>query len=98
MMFVHNLTRENNDVLLAVSDSDLLGRTLSEGKIEFEISKGFYGEEKVDGEEIIKAARKSTIINAIGNDIVDLLVKHGFIDEENVIKIEGISHAQMVKI
>ena len=39
----------------------------------------------------------STIVNLIGNSCVEKAIANGFIHPEAVLKIEGISHAQIVK-
>jgi len=42
--------------------------------------------------------RKATIGNLMGEQAVDLAEKNGFIIRKNVILIDGIPHAQFVKI
>jgi hypothetical protein len=46
----------------------------------------------------VKIMSKVTIGNIIGRKIVDVAKDNGFITDENVIFIEGVPHAQFVKI
>ena len=84
-------------VILAICDADILGRTLKEGKIVFKISNDFYNGQKISVEQAVSMIENSTIINLIGNSCVEKAIENGFIHPEAVLKIEGISHAQIVK-
>lgn len=97
-MFAYNLIRESGDVLLAISDKDLIGQKLQDGKVKIEISNSFYGGETAEEGEVEDLASRSTIINAVGNEIISLLIEKEFIDKERVIEIDGVKHAQMVRI
>lgn len=83
---------------MAVCDNDLLGTTLDEGGINFKIDGSFYGTTSVGISEILEVIEECTLINAVGNNIIDLLVDEGFIERTMVTEIEGIGHAQMVKV
>lgn len=92
-----NLKKEGNNVLLAICDEELLGKTLREGKIVFKISEDFYKGKKISVDQAVSMIENSTIINLIGNECVKKAIENGFVHPEAVIKIEGISHAQIMK-
>lgn len=85
-------------VLLAACDADLLGRVLREGKIVFEVREEFYKGPKMSVDEAIDLVEKSTVVNMIGNCIVQKAIEKGLIHPEAVLNISGILHAQIVKM
>jgi hypothetical protein len=85
-------------VLLAACDTDLLGRVLREGKIVFEVREDFYKGPKMSVDEAIDLMRKSTMVNMVGNCIVQKAIEKGLIHPEAVLNISGIPHAQIVKM
>ena len=92
-----NLKKEGNKVLLAICDEELLGKTLRDGKIVFKISEDFYKGKKISVDQAVSMIENSTIINLIGNECVKKAIENGFVHPEAVLKIEGISHAQIMK-
>lgn len=92
-----NLKKEGNKVLLAICDEELLGKTLREGKIVFKISEDFYKGKKISVDQAVSMIENSTIINLIGNECVKKAIENGYVHPEAVLKIEGISHAQIMK-
>jgi len=93
-----NMRKWGHHVLLAACDADLLGRVLREGKIVFEVREEFYKGPKMSVEEAIDLVEKSTVVNMIGNYIVQKAIEKGLIHPEAVLNISGILHAQIVKM
>jgi hypothetical protein len=93
-----NLKRVGRNVLLAICDCELLGRTLREGKIVFQVKAEFYNGRKASVEEAIGMIDNSTIVNLVGKCCVEKAIAEGYVHPEAVLKIEGIPHAQIVKL
>jgi hypothetical protein len=93
-----NMRKWGHHVLLAACDTDLLGRVLREGKIVFEVREDFYKGPKMSVDEAIDLMRKSTMVNMVGNCIVQKAIEKGLIHPEAVLNISGIPHAQIVKM
>ena len=93
-----NLKKIGENVVLAVCDCDLLGKTLREGKIVFHIKDEFYKGKKASLEEAVGLISNSTIVNLVGKNCVEKAMKEGYVHPEAVLKIEGIPHAQIVKL
>ena len=93
-----NVRKQGKHVVLATCDCELLGRILRDGKIVFEVREEFYKGVKVTIEEAIELCKQSTIVNMVGQCIVDKAVKAGLIHPEAILKISGVPHAQIVKI
>jgi len=93
-----NLRKVGNNVLLAICDAEILGKTLREGKIVFNVKEEFYKGAKVTVEEALAMIENSTIVNMIGKNIVQKAVEKGYVHPEAILNIEGVPHAQIVKI
>ena len=93
-----NLKKIGRNVLLAICDCELLGRTLRQGKIVFHIKNEFYNSGKVTVEEAVNMIENSTIVNMVGKNCVDRAIAKGYVHPEAVMDIVGIPHAQILKI
>lgn len=93
-----NLKKVGHNVLLAICDCELLGRTLREGKIVFQVKNEFYNGRKASVEEAVGMISNSTIVNLIGKCCVEKAIAKGYVHPDAVLKIEGIPHAQIVKL
>lgn len=86
------------DVLIAVCDLEILGKTFKEGPLKVEISPDFYGRETASYEEVEAALACATIANFAGCRAVECAIKLGFVERENVLCIDGVLCAQMVRM
>ena len=72
-----NLKKVGRNVLLAVCDCELLGKTLREGKIVFHIKDDFYNGGKTTVDEAMGMINNSTIVNLVGKCCVEKAISHG---------------------
>ena len=88
------------EIVVALCDEDILDKVIEfkKTKAKVKISKYFYGEHLIDDNIVLKLLNKATVGNLFGKNIVMLAEKNGFISKENVINIDGIPHAQFVKL
>lgn len=93
-----NLKKVGRNVLLAICDCEVLGRTLKEGKITFHVKDEFYNGGKVSLEEAMAMIANSTIVNMVGKNCVGKAIERGYVHPEAVLHIEGVPHAQIVKL
>jgi hypothetical protein len=93
-----NLRKTGNTVLLAICDAEILGKTLREGKMVFHVKEEFYKGARVSIEEAIAIVENSTIVNMIGKNVVQRAIEKGYVHPEAVLTLEGIPHAQIVKV
>jgi len=83
------------ELLVAMCDSNLLGKKITAGKVEFVISKNFYGGELVDIEKMLKVLKMATIANIVGEECINAALSAGLIDESSIKKIKNVPHAQI---
>jgi|YelNatPaOPRAMG01_1025707.scaffolds.fasta_scaffold19059_4 hypothetical protein len=96
-MFWSKVFQTKYDLVVAICDEEIIDKEIDK-KLKIKVSKNFYGGKLIDEEVALKLMKKATIGNLIGKKIVELAEKNGFITRENIILINGISHAQFVKI
>jgi len=87
-----------HQVLLAACDADVLGKTLQNSNLVFEVKEEFYKGFKTNIEEAVNLIEKSTIVNLVGSKIVKKAIERGYVHPEAVIEICGVLHAQIVKM
>jgi hypothetical protein len=92
------LQQMGKDVVLAICDAELLGKTLQEGKITFKVKDEFYNGGKTTTDEAISMIKNATIINLIGKCCVEKAIQKGHVHPDAIITIEGIPHAQIMKL
>jgi hypothetical protein len=93
-----NLKKIGRNVLLAICDCEMLGRTLQEGKIVFHVKEKFYNGGKVSVDEAVEMIANSTIVNLVGKNCVEKAIAKGYVHPDAVLHIEGVPHAQIVKL
>jgi hypothetical protein len=90
------LTKE--ELVVAICDEELIGKEIGTKKLKIKVSRNFYGDRLADEKIVLKLMRRATICNLMGKEIVEIAKKNGFITEGNIILINGVPHAQFVKI
>jgi hypothetical protein len=93
-----NLKKIGRNVLLAICDCELLGKTLQQGKIVFQVKDEFYNGGKLALEEAVRMIENSTIVNMVGKNCVGKAIEKGYVHPEAVLDIDGVPHAQIVKL
>jgi hypothetical protein len=90
--------KQGNDILIGACDKELIGKKFEEGKLQILVSKEFYGGRIISIQSLIQYLKEATIANLVGKNTVECAIKIGLIDPDCVLKIQGIPHAQMVKM
>jgi hypothetical protein len=93
-----NIKKMGKNILLAICDSEMLGKTLRQGKIVFHIKDEFYNGGKATVEEAISMIENSTIVNIVGKNCVEKAISKGYVHPDAVLQIEGVPHAQILKL
>ena len=95
VMRVHRVRAE---IVVAACDEELLGRQLPVGSSgrTVTVSSQFYGERKVSLEEFVIAARRATIVNLLGDRVVQAAEEAGMIAPGGSGRLGGVLHAEIV--
>jgi hypothetical protein len=84
------------DRILAACDEEVLGETFRGNGAKITVSERFYGGELISEEVFIERTKSVTIMNLVGNRVVEHAIREGLVDAGNVIVIGGVKHAQTV--
>jgi len=83
--------------VIAICDSDLLGKRFEEGCFQLDVKESFYGRDKKSESETIeilrKMVREDATFNIVGKKSVRAALKAGVISEESVGEVQGVEFA-----
>ena len=88
--------KRSGKALVAVCDTDLIGKKFEEGELQLDLTSNFYAGEEVDEKAAGDLIRNAYMVNLVGKNAVKLGVDKGIIEESHIGKIAGIPHAQAV--
>ena len=79
--------------VVALCDKELIGKKLSEGNIELNVSEKFYKGEELPEDEMAEIMKNAKNVNILGKKSIAFAMKLGIITKENIIPIQGVPHA-----
>ncbi|MBA7516805.1 hypothetical protein ES705_08853 [subsurface metagenome] len=85
------------DIMVAVCDTELIGESFEGDGLLLKISESFYKGEEATEREVVDSLKHATIANLVGERAIKCALDNDFIEEANVISVNGVPHAQMVK-
>lgn len=93
------MTAEGKSIV-AVCDKELLGRKFEEGDrvLDLEANRGFYVGELCESGAVLNSLAGADSVNLVGPTAVGLGLEAGLVQEENVIKVAGVPHAQVYRL
>lgn len=86
------------EIVVAVCDEEIIGKTLEGGRVPFTVNEGFYKGALGEVDEAIDAMKQATICNLVGKRIVKAAIDCRMVHERAVIYFGDIPHAQIVKL
>ena len=98
MTFRLNSYQTDQGLMVAVADPDLLGRKFEEDGVRIEVDEEFYDGEEACREKVSAKLDTAAIANLVGEEAVELGIETGTVDPDNVLNVDGVPHAQMVRI
>ena len=78
--------------------SRIIGKSFSQDGLTLVVKENFYHGQLTDLETLGQEMEKATIVNLTGNKVVDFALKHDFLDEDSILKISHVQHAQIILI
>jgi uncharacterized protein len=83
--------------VVAVCDSDLIGKRFEEGRFQLDVKESFYRGEEIPEERAVQILKRMFIedatFNIVGKDSVKAAVQAGIIDESAVGEVQGVQFA-----
>jgi hypothetical protein len=96
-MYLKIHERQNRKII-AVCDKDLIGKIFEEKDLQLKVSENFYKGSILPEKEIIAILKDAININLVGKKTIKLALKNNIISKENIIKIKGVPHAQVISL
>ncbi|MEW6329360.1 MAG: DUF424 family protein [Candidatus Micrarchaeota archaeon] len=101
MLFMRvHVSRKENARILAVCDSELMGRVLKDGERTLDLERygGFYKDEEASEEEVEREVARATSMNFVGERAVGIALRAGVVKESDVVYISKVPHVQVYRI
>jgi len=98
IMISIGIYKQGQDLLIGACDENLLGKEYKEGKFHLRVDKNFYGGKTISEKMLQQYLKGATIANLVGDTCIKVAIKMGIIDPSCIIRINGIPHAQMVRM
>ena len=83
--------------LVSICDEELIGTTVTEGRLKMHISRDFFYGEIVDGNEALRLMKVCSIVNLAGRRAVSLAVANELGAKEAVREIEKVPFLMIYK-
>ncbi len=97
-MFAVKVYIRDTETLLAACDEELLGRTLRSDGARLTVSKIFYHGDVVDECRLKEMMSAATSMNLVGGRTISAARELGLVSESGTIVVEGVEHAQVVRM
>ncbi len=97
MTFTVSQKQGPHGLLLVITDTDLLGKKIEEGNVQFNLSAQFYEGEEMSKEEVVELLHNAKDIHATGKHSVGLLVERDIVQSSSILYVQGVPHAQAVR-
>lgn len=88
--------RINNQKIIAICDSDLIGKRFEQGNLQLDLASDFYRGDEKSEKEVLELLKEAYIANIAGKESIGLAIKAGILELKSVIKIKKVPHAQIV--
>jgi hypothetical protein len=98
MSMLVKLHKKDHRTIVAVCDKELLGQLFEENGKQIDLRGDFYKGEEKSVQEIGDLMRNADGVNLVGDESIALGLQEGVIDQEQVMKVKGIQHAQAALI
>ena len=93
-MFIKIHKSQNIRPVVAICDSNIIGKKFEEGKRQLDLRENFYKGEETSKEKAVKLIQRQTVedasFNIVGKESIATAIEAGIIQKEGVHKIKGI--------
>jgi hypothetical protein len=85
-------------MIIAICDSELIGRTLDNKGVPFNVTESFYGGPSIGAEDLARLLKEGGNMNILGERCMAEAVKSGIVNTEQIILVEGVPHVQVYRM
>ena len=82
--------------VISICDADIMGKTFEEGNRILDLSSDYYIGDLKSESELNNLIKGSCNLNFIGENSVNFGIKNELIEEQNILRVQKIPHAQCI--
>ena len=90
MLFSTKVISASGNLMLNICDTELVDKTIKDGKTKIKINSSYYAERNVDEHEAKTLLTQCSSINMVGEKTVSLAIGLGIGSEKSIRRIEGV--------
>ena len=90
MQFSIRVSNYQQNQMLNICDSDLVGKTIIENDLTMDITRNYYGEKIVTKDEAKTLLQNSSIINMVGKETISLSLELGIGSKDGIKTISNV--------
>ena len=98
LTYILKIHESENKQLVAICDSELLGKVFEQNNFILDIDEDFFGGDKADEKTILDSIKTAHTINVSGNKIVEFLLSKNIIEKSHVKTIDNVKYVVIIKI
>ena len=72
------------NIMVNMSDAELIGRNIIDGELKINISENYYGKQIVEIDEAISLLKSASIMNLVGKETISLAIEVGIGSKDGV--------------
>jgi hypothetical protein len=85
-------------IFINICEKKFLGKVFKQGNIVIDVNNEFYDGEEVSIDYAFSLVDEATIVNIVGDEIVEEAIRRGIVHRDSVIKIGEVKFAQLYNI
>mgnify|MGYP001772504089 CR=1 FL=1 len=93
-----NIIRGEGYIFVNICEPELIGKTFKEGDIRLTVDKEFYHGQEVSIDYAFSLLDEASVVNLVGNKVVEEAIRRGLIKEDGVIAVQGVKFAQIYNL
>ncbi len=97
-MFLMRMHRHGRELVLAAADKELVGTVLRDEGLKLDVCPEFYEGEEGNEEVLLNRLTMCSVANLVGERVVAVAIREGYINDECILRIAGVPHAQLAKM
>jgi uncharacterized protein len=95
---IAKIHKKDGKSVLALCDSDLLGKVFEEKGFILDLSSEFFNGKEVSKEKIRPYLKRVYVVNAVGKESTSLVLEAGLTSKADLKSVKGVPHIQVINM
>ena len=84
MQYSARISDYQKNIMVNMSDAELIGKDVIDGELKIHISENYYGKQIVEKDEAISLLKSASIMNLVGKETISLAIEVGIGSKDGV--------------